>query len=209
MAATVIGARRVVGVFAGLVVSLLIAGGTLAHAELETSDPADGETVTTPVTTISLSFSQALDPAKSSFRLIGPDGNLGTGEVTGPTVMTLDGLELGDAEYQIKWVSASADDGDIERGQLTFTVQVEAASPSAQAPSTAPSATVSPTENDVPSAEPSESTPSASAVAPTPTPSAAPTSPASSTSDVLLPIVIGLLLVAGVGAYVLRRSRSA
>ena len=82
--------------------------------------------------------------------------NLGTGEVTGPTVMTLDGLELGDAEYQIKWVSASADDGDIERGQLTFTVQVEAASPSAQAPSTAPSATVSPTENDVPSAEPSE-----------------------------------------------------
>jgi hypothetical protein len=68
---------------------------------------------------------------------------------------------------------------------------------------------VNPTENDVPSAEPASVVPSASAAAPTPAPSAAPTSPASSTSDVLLPIIIGLLLVAGVGAFVLRRSRGA
>jgi methionine-rich copper-binding protein CopC len=201
------------GLLAGLILSILVSGGALAHAELVDSDPADGATVTTPVTTIILSFSQDLDPQKSSFRLIGPDGaNIGTGAATSARDMTLGGLALADGDYRIKWVSASADDGDIERDQLTFTVQVadgspSDASPSDASPSVAPSA--SPIESNVPSAEPESASPPTSAAAPTPAPSAAPTSPASSTSDVLLPIIIGLLLVAGVGAFVLRRSRSA
>jgi copper resistance protein C len=202
--------RGVVGALAGVVLSVLVAGGALAHAELVDSDPADGATVETPVTTIVLSFSQALDASKSSFRLFGPDGaNIGTGRATSPRDMTLGGLALANGDYRIKWVSASADDGDIERGQLTFTVQVAAESPSAAAPSAEPSPSTAPSASTVPSTEPASTAPSASAAPPTPAPSPAPTSPASSTSDVLLPIIIGLLLVAGVGAYVLRRSRGA
>ena len=134
--------------------------------------------------------------------------------------MTLDGLTLAPGDYLIKWTSASAEDGDIARGQLTFTVAEAPASvePTASAssgpePSTEPTASAAagtPTPTDAASLAP---TPVASAapspVAPTPAPSAAPTEPASSTSDVLLPIVVGLLLVAGIGAFVLRRSRGA
>ena len=91
-----------------------------------------------------------------------------------------------------------ADDGDIERGELTFTVAQPAASASAN-----------PTQSDVLSPSPSASTPAAATPAPTPAPSAAPSAPASSTGDVLLPIVVGLILVGVVGAFVLRRSRGA
>ena len=196
------------------IVALGLAAGTaLGHAELDTADPADGAVLDTAPTSITLTFTERLDPSKSSFRLLDAGGdNLGTGEATGPRRMTLDGLTLGPGEYLIKWTSASADDGDIERGQLTFTVAEAAPT----APST-PSLTPNPTEKDsITPPPPASATPAspaqtaaASSVAPTPAPSAAPTSPAASTGDVLLPIVVGLLLVGGIGAFVLRRSRGA
>ncbi len=200
-----------VGALLAVVALGLAAGTALAHAELDTADPADGAVLDTPPTTITLTFTERLDPAKSSFQVLDAGGdNLGAGAATGPKVMTLDGLKVGPGEYLIKWTSASADDGDIERGQLTFTV---AEAPASVAPP-ASTAAVTP-----PPSAPASVTPSAAAsvvpsvapspVAPTPAPSAAPTSPAASTGDVLLPIVVGLLLVAGVGAFVLRRSRGA
>ena len=105
--------------------------------------------------------------------------------------MTLEPLPSSDGTYTIKWTSASADDGDIERGQLTFTVQLAAAS---LPPSEPPTASTAPSASAPASIAPSIAPPSAapSVVAPTPAPSAAPAAPASSTSDVLLPIVIGL-----------------
>jgi copper resistance protein C len=194
---------------AALLLALAGAGATLAHAELVESDPADGAVLDTSPTTITLTFSENLDPAKSSFRLLGPDGALiGTGDATAAKAMTLESSPLADGTYTIKWTSASADDGDIERGQFTFTVQLAAASNSPSAP---PTASAAASASAPASTAPSVAAPSTvpSAVAPTPAPSAAPTTPASSTSDVLLPIVIGLLIVAGVGVFVLRRSRGA
>jgi methionine-rich copper-binding protein CopC len=201
--------RAIAAALGALVIVALAAGPVLAHAELVESDPADGATLDTAPATITMRFSQRLDDAKSSFRLSGPDGSLiGTGEPTGAKVMKLTGLSLDPGEYLIKWTTGSAEDGEIDRGQVTFTVAAAAT----------PSPTPNPTENDVPSAEPSSGAPSTepslgettpSPVAPTPAPSAAPTSPTSSTSDVLLPIIVGLLAVAGVGAFVLRRSRGA
>ena len=210
MSKNVVALRRTASVVAALLLLLAAAGPTLGHAELDTADPADKAVLETPPTVITLTFTENLDPSKSSFRLLGPDGGaIGQGEATGKREMTLDGLDLGPGAYLIKWTSASADDGDIERGELTFTVAEAAptASPS-------PSPTVNPTENDFITPSPSASAaavtpaPSASAV-PTPAPSAAPSDAASSTGDVLLPIVVGLLLVGGVAAFVLRRSRGA
>jgi methionine-rich copper-binding protein CopC len=174
----------------------------LAHSELVSSDPADKATLATPPTTVTLTFSEDLDPAKSSFKLSGPSGLVGTGAVAAtPTIMTLEGLSLEPGDYEIQWTSAALD-GDILRGTLTFTVT--APTPAPATPTAEPSATPAPAAS--PTAAPStETTP-----APTPAPSAAP-EPASSTStgDVLLPIVAALVIVAGVGAYVLRRSRRA
>ena len=207
-AAGTIARRSIEASLAAVLLALAGAGTTLAHAELVTSDPADGAVVNPAPTTITLTFSENLDPAKSSFRLLGPDGAVvGTGEATAAKAMTLEPPPLSDGTYTIKWTSASADDGDIERGQLTFSVQLAAAS---QPPSEPPTASTAPSASApasiAPSIAPSSAAPS---VAPTPAPSAAPTAPASSTSDVLLPIIVGLLIVAGVGAFVLRRSRGA
>jgi len=207
-AAGTIARRSIHATLAALIVLLAGAGATLAHAELVSSDPADGAVVNPAPTTITLTFSENLDPSKSSFRLLGPDGAvIGTGDATAAKAMTLEPPPLVDGTYTIKWTSASADDGDIERGQLAFTVQLAAAS---LPPSEPPSASTGPSASAPASAAPSIAPPSAApSVAPTPAPSAAPATPASSTSDVLLPILIGLLLVAGVGAFVLRRSRGA
>lgn len=209
MSQNVVALRRVASIIAALVILLAAAGPTLGHAELDTADPADKAVLETPPTVITLTFTEDLQAKKSSFKLLGPDGGtIGTGEATGVREMTLDGLELAPGAYLIKWTSASAADGDIARGELTFTV-AEAA-PTAS-PTTTP--TVNPTENDFITPSPSDSAqPSASAapVTPSPAPSAAPADQASSsTGDVLLPIVIGLLLVGGVAVFVLRRSRAA
>ena len=209
--------RPLIGALLALIALGLAAGPALAHAELDTADPADGAVLDTPPTTITLTFTERLEPGKSSFRLLLGDDNLGVGEVTGPREMTLDDLTLGPGEYLIKWTSASAADGDIERGQLTFTVEEPPASvePS-ESPAPTPAPTASPTDSvtsPAPSATTAPVTPAptvaASPAPPTPAPSAAPTTPAASTSDVLLPIIVGLLLVGGVGAFVLRRSRGA
>ena len=207
-AAGTIARRTIHATLAALLLALAGASATLAHAELVTSDPADGAVLDASPTTITLTFSENLDPSKSSFRLLGPDGAaIGTGDATAAKAMTLEPPPLSDGTYTIKWTSASADDGDIERGQFTFTVQLAAAS---LPPSEPPSASAAPSASAPASTAPSIAAPStAPSVAPTPAPSAAPAAPASSTSDVLLPIVIGLLLVAGVGAFVLRRSRGA
>jgi len=182
---------------AGAFLVLVLVSPALAHADLESSDPADKAVVSTPPTIVTLRFSEDLDPGKSSFRLIGPSGTIGTGKVAGdPTGMTLDGLTLLPGDYEIQWTSAALD-GDILRGTLTFTVAEPTPAPATPTPS--PSLPDEPTA--VPSAAPS--------VAPTPVPSAAPADPASSSSDVLLPIIVALVAVAAIGAYVLRRSRRA
>ena len=186
-------ARTVAALVASLVLTLLVAAPVLGHAELESSDPADKAVLDTPPTTITLTFSAGLHAAKSSFRVMGADGEAGTGKASknGATVMTAEGLALAAGSYTIAWTSV-AEDGDIERGQITFVVNAEAPSPSAAAsaqPSTAATATAT-------------AVPSSSGAAGTP-------AEAASGGDVLIPIVAALVLVAVTGAFVLRRSRSA
>ena len=121
-AAGIIARRSILATLALLAALLLALAGAwaaLAHAELVASDPADGEVLDASPTTIRLAFSENLDPAKSSFRLLGPDGAaIGTGDATAAKAMSLQPPPLSDGTYTIKWTSASADDGDIERGQF-------------------------------------------------------------------------------------------
>jgi methionine-rich copper-binding protein CopC len=191
----------------------------LAHAELVKSDPAAGSTVT-DVRAITLTFSEPLDASKSSFKLIGPDGTtIGSAGVVSPRTMMMPDVAIGPGRYTVRWTSA-ATDGHIERGKFTFTVAVPAVTP---APATVAPATDAPVATDAPAATDAPVATEAAVATEAPATQAAATeapsaaaasgstdSPASSSStDVLIPIIAALALVAVVGALVLRRSRTA
>jgi hypothetical protein len=109
-------------------------------------------------------------------------------------------LEPGD--YVIEWTGVAVD-GHVERDTVAFTV--------APAPTPEPSPSPTPTPEPSASAPPASPSaePSASATPPPgPTPSG--TVDPSGEGDVVLPIVVGLLVVALGGAYLLtRRGRPA
>lgn len=207
-------ARRAFAVLPGLLLALAITAPVFAHVDLVTSSPKDKAVLETPPTKVTLTFSEGLDAGKSSFRLISAGTGVGIGKADdgGGKTMTLDGLALTPGAYEIMW-TAAATDGHIARGTLTFTVAEQTPALATPEPS---SATPEPT------AEPSTSPAIASASAPTP-PTGGPTTSdaatpapgddaalaAASTTDVLMPIIVGLIVVAGIGALVLRRSRGA
>jgi methionine-rich copper-binding protein CopC len=189
-------------VLAGLVV---LPATALGHAELDTVSPADGGTVSGPPTEIVMTFTETLDPAKSSIKLVDAGGTV---IVEGSTVDTSDAkvmrlalpAGLAAATYTARWISASAQDGDLDHGTTTFTVEA-AARPS-------PSSTPAPAESATAAA--SSAPPSiAPSIAPSPAASAAPVAPTASTSDAIVPIVVVLAVLVGLGLWLLRgRARS-
>jgi methionine-rich copper-binding protein CopC len=181
-----------------LVLVALGSAAVLGHAELETAVPADGSTVTVPPTEIVLSFTEALNPSKSSITLVDGAGKTvaqgGAVDKSDPKTMRLAlTTTLAPGPYEIRWTSVSAEDGDIARGTPKFTVA--APSPTPSEPSVAPSAS--------PSIVPSTSPPPS--VAPSPSP--APTTPAASSGDVLIPMVGLIVVLAALGGWLLSRSR--
>jgi hypothetical protein len=186
---------------AAVVITVLVAllaspVAVLAHAELETVDPADGATVTVAPTEVVMTFSEALDPTKSSIvvALIGGDEIASGGVVdpAEPTRMTLAIPELTAGEYELRWTSASAVDGDLDRGTTMFSY----------AP---PPPTPNPTASAAPSPTPPASPATSTSPSPSPSPSADGT-PASAT-DVIVPIVAAIVALAVLGGWLLSRSR--
>jgi methionine-rich copper-binding protein CopC len=205
---------------AGLVLALVLAVPASADAELVSSTPADDAVVTAPVAEVELRFDGGLAAGKSAFRLLGPEGEIGTGSLNrdGGRVIALGGLGLGPGEYTVKWTIGSAD-GHVVRGTLRFSV--EAPTPAPVTPTTAPPDGASPSAG---AASPASASPPASegpaSAPPSPAPGATESPAASGTpgagepvassgADVVIPIVAALLLVAGIGAVVLRRGRGA
>ena len=191
---------RVLPLLAGALLALAAVSPVLGHAELVSSDPADKAVLDPPPTVITLTFDEGV-VGKSSFKLIGPAGDtVGTGGPAkdGDDTMTLDGLALTPGAYTIEWTSV-ADDGDVERGTLAFTVNEPTPAPATPTPapsqaSTAPTASPSPTPTATPVPSP--------AVDPEPVAT-------SSSTDVLFPIIAALALIGVIGALLLRRNRAA
>ncbi|MCJ7712790.1 MAG: copper resistance protein CopC, partial [Chloroflexi bacterium] len=194
---------RGISVAAGLLLALVIAAPTLAHADLVESSPKDGAVLETPPTKVTLTFSEALDAGKSSFKLLGPDGTVGTGRVTvaNAKVMALDELTLATGAYEVRWTAASPD-GHLIRGTLAFTVAEPTPTPATPAAPATPVPTADPTPGPATPEPPAPET-----AAPTPADDAAPA--AAPTIEVLIPIAAGLIIVVGIGVLVLRRSRRA
>jgi methionine-rich copper-binding protein CopC len=185
-------------VLAGLITALLIAA-TVAfgHAELATVTPADKSTVQGSPTEIVMTFVQNLDPAKSSIVVVDSANKV---VVQGGTVPAGQKREmdlaittpLAPGTYTIRWTTFSTEDQETARGTTTFTVT---APPPSASPSVAPSASAA-----APSALPS--------VVPTvvvsAAPSSPPTTPAASTNDAVIPIIVALIVLAGLGMWLLR-----
>ena len=171
----------------------LVASPVLAHAELVSASPGPGDIVEGSPAELVATFNQDLDPSRTSLEVRDASGSTVArgGELgDGPREFRLALPELAPGEYEVRWTSYSAEDGELARDSYTFTV-VAAASPS---PSLSPS----------PSSAPS---PTAAPATPSPLPSATPTpndSAAGGDGVLLLPI-LAALLVAGAIVWLIRR----
>ena len=199
------GAWRLFALLAAVALFVIFPATVAAHAELVRAIPADGDTVTEPVTILSARYSEDLTG----------NSNLQVLDATGATVATA-GIDpenprrmiarpdppLTDGTYTVESTTVSAADGDIDRTTWTFTVTVPAT----------PSPILTPAES--PSEPPASESPTPEATAsPSPTPAATPTAspdpgaPTSNTGDVILPIVAALAIVAVGAGFLLSRNR--
>ncbi len=201
---------------------LLLPGLVAAHAELLKASPADTEVVQGTPAEISGTYSEAVKVDGSSLVLqdAGSGKELATGGVDpadDKRMVITPVPELVPGDYIVKSTTVSAQDGDIDRQRWIFTV-VPVTAPTSS-PSEAPSATPAPTPGASASAAPTASvaaSPSAVATAePSRAPSASPApspsgsgSTTGSGSDVLLPILVVLVLLAVLGGYLFTRRGS-
>jgi methionine-rich copper-binding protein CopC len=175
-----------------------------AHAELVRAIPADGETVSEPVTIISGRYTEDLT-ADSNLRIVDAAGTIiATGRVDpgdARLMVARPATPLTAGTYTVRSTAISAVDEHPERVTWTFTVAIPATPsptpvPSASAPAQSTSPTSSPTETPSP------------ALTPSPSASPAPGDSAASLSDVALPIVAALAIVLiGTGALLSRGRR--
>jgi copper resistance protein C len=188
-------------VFALLAIPALVA----AHAELERSTPADGETVQGSPRVIRGFFTEELADGSEMALLDESGATIATGTIdpANPTRMRIDPPELEPGDYEVQW-KTFADDGHLETGTFTFTVSAPITPPPSFPPSAppTPSSPVSATPST--SAEPTSS----AVVASSPTEGGAtPPANAAGTSDVLFPIIAAVVIVAVLGGYLLMRRR--
>lgn len=177
----------------------------LGHAALDTASPGPDETVTGSPAELVMTFTQNLDVARSALVVRDAAGTVvaeGGEAGDGPRELRLDLPELAPGEHEVRWTSWSAEDNEGERGTYTFTVEAAPAPTPTPSPSPTPeaSATTPPTPSAIP-------TPAGTAT-PSPTPAATPAptlAPAASDGSVLVPIIAALILLGGLGAWLLRR----
>jgi methionine-rich copper-binding protein CopC len=193
---------RAVPFLLGAILALALPMVATAHSELEKASPTDGSIVTTGTPDeIVLTFSETLNKTRSSIILLGADGAQLAKAGVDPaddTVMRLTPPTLGAGAYEVDWTSVALD-GDLLRGKVHFTIAI-ATPPDTPPPSSTPSAIASLTPTASLAATPAT-------VSPVPSGGGSATTSASG-ADVILPVVVAILLIAVLGA-VLLRGRSA
>ena len=185
--------------FLTIVASLAAASAVSAHAEVVTATPAQGSTVTEPVTQVVVTYSEGLDP-DSRLGILDSSGNriaVGQPDSAGSQrmVATLDPA-LTSGTYTVRSTSI-ATDGHLERTQWTFTVNVPAS----------PEPTPTGQASSEPSVAPSLTPSAVATAAASPSPSPPPDTSNSSGSDAIVPIIAALAIVALGGVFLMTRGR--
>ncbi|HET6312490.1 MAG TPA: copper resistance CopC family protein, partial [Chloroflexia bacterium] len=98
-----------------------------AHAHLESSTPADGATVASGLTQVTVTFSEEVSVDQSSAQLVSADGSAVSG-ATGAVdranrnTMVITTPALADGKYTVTWRAVTEDDNGITNGTFSFTV---------------------------------------------------------------------------------------
>ncbi|MGV3489382.1 MAG: copper resistance CopC family protein [Tuberibacillus sp.] len=103
---------------------LIIPGVASAHAELEDSQPKEGETVKNAIDTLTLQFGEEVEQF-ASFAVTNENGEkipIEAPSISGKSVMVLTKEPLPNGNYTAKWEVVAAD-GHKSPGQLTFKVE--------------------------------------------------------------------------------------
>lgn len=184
-----------------VVVLLVMPSVVVAHAELETSTPKDKATVEGTPTEIVGTYSEAMAPDGSSLKLLDAAGTQvaagGVDPADDKRMAITDVPELTPGTYTVKSTTKSAQDGDLDRNEWIFTVEL------APTPSPTPTATPAPSATIAPTPVPATASPGPDE-SPTPAPSAGGGTTGTG-SDVLLPIIAAVVLVALVAGYLFTR----
>lgn len=162
-------------VIAGALLLLLLSvSSALSHSELTEADPGP-DVVVSPPTELVARFSQDLRPDRTSIEVRDAAGSVvasGGKDPDRARVQRMALPSLAPGAYEVRWVSFSAEDGELARGRYGFTVvaaPAESPSPSPSAsclPGPAPSATPVALGSPSPSPSPAPiSSPSPSALA--------------------------------------------
>ena len=144
------GLRAVTIVIALLVIAAMVAPAVLAHAQLLSSDPANGASLPT-TDAVSLTFNEDINPDFVQIVAQGPDGDVADGppEVTG-AVVTQPIVPTGSGAHTVTYRVVSRD-GHPVSGSVTFTLTDVAT----EAPET-PAATAVPAPTDTSTARSTE-----------------------------------------------------
>ncbi len=130
--------RLVIGVFfLGMTALVVSPSPAAAHTGFESSSPADGETLDSPVSTISITFSGAAEPAGDGFVVLDASGELRTPD----EVVSVDNLTwtltfsqpLAGGTVGVRWRVAAPDAHPIE-GAFSFTVTAPVATTTTEPP---------------------------------------------------------------------------
>ena len=108
---------------AGLAV-LVTAAPAWAHTELKSSDPADGSSLSSAPTTVTLTFGEAVTLPANPIEVTGPDGSswtVGTATISGASVSAPVEPTGPAGQYTLRY-TVTADDGDAVKGTVRFTL---------------------------------------------------------------------------------------
>ncbi len=191
------GFSRLAPVALALCALFALPGGAAAHAELVRSIPADGATVSEPVTFVSGRYTEDLTAASSLLILDASGATIGSGGVDpndDRVMIARPDAALTSGTFTVKSTAVSQVDSHPERATWTFTVDVPAS----------PSPTPVPTGSQPPPT--SEPTPTLSPT-PAPTASPPPADQTASLADLAIPIVVALALVTIGAGFLLSRGR--
>ena len=99
----------------------------LAHAHLESSTPADGATVASGLTQVTITFSEEISVDQSNAQLAAADGSAVSGATSAVdranrNTVTLTTPALADGNYTVTWRAVTEDDNGITNGTFSFTV---------------------------------------------------------------------------------------
>jgi len=181
--------------------ALLGAGPASAHSALVSADPADGSTLRTAPTAVTLTFNEDVKGQFSKVIVTDPEGRqvAEAATVAGPVVSARLPAGLVDGRYRVVYSVVSADAHRIA-GELHFTLATSGATgaPTSTTPTSSPATTSAPASSSPTSTGPTSTSPATTSPTAQPaSPSASPSSGGSSRWP-----WVGLALVLAVGGLV-------